>query len=82
MKKKLIISICCVFLGSCVVNISDSSKANEEKKEKKLDEKIVSEECNNGNKTACELDEWIQKNKSDKNKKVLEESGIRDRGKK
>ncbi|MGY3804562.1 hypothetical protein ACWNT8_10895 [Pigmentibacter ruber] len=65
-----------------MVNISDSSKTNEEKKEKKLDEKIVSEECSNGNKTACELDEWIQKNKAETNKKVLEESGIRDRGKK
>ncbi|WGL59865.1 hypothetical protein QEJ31_15140 [Pigmentibacter sp. JX0631] len=82
MKIKLIISMCCVFLSSCVVNISDSSKVSEEKKEKKLDEKTVSDECDNGNKTACELDEWIQKNKADKNKKVLEESGIRDRGKK
>lgn len=82
MKNKLIISICCVFLNSCVVNISDNSKASEEKKEKKLDENTVFEECKNGNKTACELDDWIQKNKADKNKRILEESGIHDRGKK
>ena len=32
-----------------------------------------------GNSEACELDEWIQKKKKEQNKKIIDESGIRDR---
>lgn len=81
MKKIPIISIICSFLVSCNITLSDNSTATDNQPPQQLNEKVVIEECRKGNPKACELQEWLQKQKDKRNKKILEDSGVRDRSK-
>lgn len=79
MKKISLIIISYIAFAACTVSLDSQPTPAKNPTQQKLNEKIVDEECKKGNSEACELDEWIQKKKKEQNKRIIDESGIRDR---
>ncbi len=72
MKKLLFILTHLFFVTSCTVYLGDTPK-------QKTEMELIEEKCQAGNKEACEVVDLAQKKKDEKNRKIIKESGIREK---